>query len=86
MSTVRRITFFVDRVEQGPSGWTVEGEVGLGPLSEGDMFSFVHHQDVDDDEPVAIRLDGIDGSVLSLSGSRDVQLRQGDILGAEFEQ
>lgn len=79
----RRITFFVDSAERFGSGWQVRGEVGLGPIEEGDEFTFVHHHDDGEEERLTLRVTRFDGSELVIASAREVTLRRGDILGGE---
>lgn len=79
---VWRITLFVADAERLPDGWRVRGEIGLGPPRVGDVFTFVHHQDVDA-EHVAFKVDAIAETEVLLTGSGDVEIRTGDILGGE---
>ena len=79
----RRITFFVESAERVGSGWRVRGEVGLGPIEEGDEFTFVHHQDNGEEERLTLRVARFGGSELVIASGREVTLRRGDILGGE---
>lgn len=81
-----RITFFVDDAERTPTGWLVRGEVGLGPPAVGDEFTFVHHQDVELEEQLTLRVERLNGPELTVWASQDVVLRKGDILGGEVER
>ena len=83
MTAVRRITFFVADAQATATGWVVRGEVGLGPIAIGDDFSFVHHQDVHDEEPVGLEVRSIGDGSLEVVGERRGRLRAGDILGGE---
>ena len=65
------------------SGWVVQGEMGLGPLAIGDEFSFVHHQDVGQEERLTLRIEQLGDTALTLLGAPQAELRGGDILGGE---
>lgn len=77
-----RITFFVSGAERTRDGWTVRGEVGLGPPVVGDCFCFVHHPSGVDDDAV-LRVEELTPSSLRVSGGTKLTLAQGDILGGE---
>lgn len=81
---MQRITFFVESAERKGSSWRVTGEVGLGPIREGDVFTFVHHQDTAGEVEVAAVVDEVGDSHLLLSMATPVEVRRGDILGAEL--
>jgi hypothetical protein len=80
-----RITYFVNSAERTPEGWLVHGERGLGPPTNGDVFSFVHHQDSGQDDEVVLRIKKYDESFVLLAATEQVELRAGDILGGEVE-
>jgi hypothetical protein len=81
----RRITYFVASADQVDGRWIVRGEVGLGPLHIGDQFSFVSHDDRDDDS-VSLAVDQVDDGKIGLTGSCEAGLQQGDILGGEVDR
>jgi hypothetical protein len=80
-----RITFFVSDAQRTPDGWTVCGEVGLGPPVEGDCFSFVHHPSGGDDDAV-LRVEELTTSSMRMSGGTNLTLAGGDILGGEVQR
>ena len=80
-----RITFFVSDAERTQDGWTVRGEVGLGPPAVGDCFSFVQHPGSDEERDV-LRVEDVTDSSLRLSGGTGLTLTKGDILGGEVQR
>src|SRR5581483_3324441 len=78
-----RITFFVHEAERTADGWLVQGEAGLGPPEAGDQFSFVHHEDLQTEDPIRLRITEADPRTLRLVGGHEARLRPGDILGGE---
>jgi hypothetical protein len=52
----------------------------------GDEFSFVHHQDVGQEDRLILRVDRLYSAVVQVTTSHDVDLRKGDILGGEVER
>jgi len=71
---------------QVPDGWEVEGKAGLGPPQDGDKFSFVLHQGDEREDPVVLRVKKFDGSYMLVSGTDEVEIRPGDIIGGEVER
>ena len=79
----RRITFFVESSEHRDGEWHVRGEVGLGPVIRGDVFTAVHHQDDSTEEACAFTVTALSEGDMWLTATEPVKLRRGDILGGE---
>ena len=83
----RRFTFFVDTASRTPDGWDITGETGLGPIRDGDAFSFVFHRDTEtEDSLVELRVSTDSGTQLSIVGGEELELREGDVLGGSAEE
>jgi hypothetical protein len=83
---VRRITFFVSSAENRDGGLSVLGQVGLGPIKEGDTFDFVHRQSTGEDFKVEVHVVEVSDTELGLGGTASVVLEDGDILAAELAE
>lgn len=81
---MHRITFFVESAEHREERTQVVGEVGLGPISRGDVFSFVHRPESGEDLDVRAVVEEVGEGRLDLRVAPAVELRRGDILGGEI--
>lgn len=83
---MQRITFFVESAEPKGRSWRVTGEQGLGPIREGDFFTFVHHQDTAEEVEINAVVEEVGDNHLLVSMATPVEVRAGDILGAELSE
>ena len=71
----RRLTYFVDEVNQTDNGWLIVGEPGLGPPEPGDEFYGLVHQDDDAEEAATFRVMADEGGWMSIMGPHSVRFR-----------